>query len=71
MYVGRTNIEIDDTLMEKALRLSGASTKKEVVHRALKALLRQEERREILKLEGKIRWEGNLARMRKARFGPR
>lgn len=69
--MGRTNIELDNTLLTKAFRLTGASTKKEVVHKALEALVRQEARKGILKLEGKIPWKGNLAQMRKARFDSR
>jgi Arc/MetJ family transcription regulator len=34
--VGRTNIELDDTLVEKAMRLTGARTKREVVDIARK-----------------------------------
>ena len=60
----RTNIEIDDQLMEKAMKLSNASTKKETVEQALKALIRREQQRKILKLKGKVVWEGNLAEMR-------
>jgi len=69
--MGRTNIDINDTLLEKALQITGVATKKEVVHQALTALVQQEARKKILKLEGKIRWKGNLARVRKARFDSR
>ena len=60
----RTNIEIDDQLMQKAMKLSNASTKKETIERALKALIQREQQRKILKLKGSVVWEGNLAEMR-------
>ena len=37
--MGRTNIEIDDDLVEKAMRLTGAQTKREVVNLALRRLV--------------------------------
>lgn len=43
-------------------------TKKELIHFALSELIRREKAKELLKLEGEIRWEGNLKQMRKARF---
>lgn len=46
----RTNIEIDDQLMTEAMSLSGLSTKKETVHRALVELVRSLHQRELLDL---------------------
>ena len=60
----RTNIEIDDQLMQKAMQLSNTKTKKETVEQALKALIQREQQRKILKLKGSVVWEGNLAEMR-------
>ena len=60
----RTNIEIDDHLMEKALAISQLSTKKEVVHTALTYFVSRMERLQMLELEGKVEWEGNLDEMR-------
>lgn len=34
--MARINIELDDTLVEKAMRMSGARTKKELVDKALR-----------------------------------
>jgi Arc/MetJ family transcription regulator len=64
----RTNIEIDDQLMEEAQRLSGLKTKKAVIHEGLQALIRQKKRRKILDLAGKVEWVGNLDEMREGRF---
>ena len=63
----RTNIEIDDRLMEKAQRLSGLRTKRAVVEAGLQTLVRLKEQEEILHLAGKVRWEGDLDRSRQGR----
>ena len=60
----RTNVVIDDDLMNKAKRLSGLKTKKETIEEALKFLIAQKEQSEIRKLRGKLKWEGNLEDMR-------
>ncbi|MGB3778690.1 MAG: type II toxin-antitoxin system VapB family antitoxin [Tunicatimonas sp.] len=60
----RTNIEIDDQLMQKAMKLSNTKTKKETVEEALKALIQVEQQKNMLGLIGTVVWEGNLAEMR-------
>jgi Arc/MetJ family transcription regulator len=55
----RTNIEIDDDLMAEAMRAGPYKTKKDAVEAGLKLLARQAAYREILKWEGKLRWEGD------------
>ena len=63
----RTNIEINDELIEKALNLSGLKTKRAAVEAGLRMLIRVKEQEEILKLPGKVRWEGNLDESRQGR----
>ncbi len=60
----RTNIVIDDSLMDAALKASGYSTKKEAVEQGLKLLLLRSQQQEIRKLRGRIKWEGDLDEMR-------
>jgi Arc/MetJ family transcription regulator len=61
----RTTIDIDDVLMKRAMRVSGASTKRAVVQLAL---VRQGEQENLLRsARGKFRWEGDLAAMRRDR----
>jgi Arc/MetJ family transcription regulator len=60
----RTNIIIDDELMETALRLSGLKTKKAVVEKALKLFIQLEQQKEIRKWKGKMKWEGDLNQIR-------
>jgi len=56
----RTNVEIDDKLMEEAQRLAGPKTKKAIVEEGLQALIRQKRRLKILDLAGKLEWAGNI-----------
>ena len=60
----RTNIIIDDKLMERAKKLSGCKTMKETVEKGLKLLVKIYEQEHIRKLRGKLHWEGNLEEMR-------
>jgi antitoxin ParD1/3/4 len=55
----RTNIDIDDDLMTKALAAGPFTTKKDAVEAGLKLLARQAAYREVLKWEGKLKWEGS------------
>ena len=55
----RTNIDIDDDLMAKALSAGPFKTKKDAVEAGLKLLARQSAYREILKWRGKLKWEGD------------
>jgi Arc/MetJ family transcription regulator len=60
----RTNIVIDDKLMQEALRATGLKTKKEAVELALRTLLRLQRQRQIRSLRGRLDWNGNLDAMR-------
>ena len=63
----RTNIEIDDSLMAEARKLSGNATKKETVEQALRLMIRLRRQHEVDKAFGKYRWRGSLARGRRGR----
>ena len=69
--MGRTNIDLDQHLIAKVMKLTGASTKREAVHQALEDMVHREARKGILSLEGKVAWNGNLSQMRKVRFDSR
>ena len=60
----RTNIIIDDRLMEETLRATGLKTKKEAVDAALRILLRVSEQERIRHLRDKVDWQGDLEVMR-------
>ena len=55
----RTNIDIDDELMARAMQAGPFKTKKDAVEAGLKLLARQAAYREILKWQGKLRWDGD------------
>lgn len=61
----RTNIVIDDKLMQESLRATGLKTKREVVELGLKTLLRLHQQEAIRRFRGKLGWEGDLDAMRK------
>jgi Arc/MetJ family transcription regulator len=60
----RTNIEINDELIKETLKITGLKTKREVVDRALRELLRLKKQEGLRKLRGKVQWEGDLEAMR-------
>jgi Arc/MetJ family transcription regulator len=63
----RTNIEIDDTLMAEAQKVSGSPTKKQTVEEALRLMIRLRRQREVDKAFGMYRWRGDLKRSRAGR----
>lgn len=60
----RTNIVIDDKLMEETLRATGLKTKREAVELGLRTLLRLRKQAEIRRYRGKLDWQGDLDAMR-------
>lgn len=63
----RTNIEIDDLLMEQAMQVGGMPTKKATVEAGLRLLVQTRGQGGIRKLRGKVKWEGNLDGSRRGR----
>jgi Arc/MetJ family transcription regulator len=60
----RTNIVIDDELMNSTLRATGLKTKREVVELGLRTLLRLRQQEKIKRFRGKLNWQGDLDSMR-------
>ena len=60
----RTNIVIDDKLMNDTLRATGLKTKREAVELGLRTLLRLRQQEGIRRFRGKLDWQGDLAAMR-------
>lgn len=60
----RTNIVIDDKLMQETLRATGLKTKREAVEQGLRTLLRLRRQEEIRRYRGKLPWQGDLDAMR-------
>ena len=67
----RTNIVLDDKLVERAQKLTGIKTKREVIHEALRTLILLREQGGIRTLRGKLKWEGDLNEQRSSRFQAR
>lgn len=55
----RTSIVIDLDLMSQAMKAGPYKTKKETVEAGLKLLARKTAYREILKWQGKLKWDGD------------
>ncbi len=60
----RTNIEIDDKLMNDVLKATGLKTKKDVVELGLKTLIKLKKQERIKKFRGQLKWTGDLDDMR-------
>jgi Arc/MetJ family transcription regulator len=56
----RTNIDIDDRLMKRAIKTGVAKTKKGTVEEALRLMVRIRAQEAIGKLSGKVQWRGDL-----------
>ena len=66
--MGRTNIILDDELVDKAKSMTGIKTIRELVHHALRELVRHKRQRDLLRLQGTIDWQGDLDDMRRGRM---
>ncbi|HYM59647.1 MAG TPA: type II toxin-antitoxin system VapB family antitoxin, partial [Thermoanaerobaculia bacterium] len=65
----RTNIVLDDELVEEALQVTGVRTKREVVRLALEELVRSRKKKNLAELAGRIRFRNGFDHkaMRKVR----
>ena len=61
----RTNIVIDDGLMQEAFRATGLKTKREAVEEGLRTLVRLQKQADIRRFRGKLQWKGDLDAMRR------
>ena len=52
-----TNLDLDPDLIERALALSGAPTKKAAVTAALQEFIARREQRKVVELFGKLEWD--------------
>ena len=60
----RTNVVIDDKLMEEALELSGFRTKKAAIEAGLRLLVKFSRQAKVKRFRGKLEWAGDLDKMR-------
>lgn len=59
LNMSRTNIEIDDELLEEVMAWYGFTSKREAVHHALLQLLGSDDPNALLELQG-MGWDGDL-----------
>jgi Arc/MetJ family transcription regulator len=65
--MARTNIDLDDSLVNEGMRRLKCRSKKELINLALRELVRKESIKDFLTLQGKIQWKGNLKLWRQSR----
>jgi Arc/MetJ family transcription regulator len=65
--MSRTNIDIDESLIRKARKLTRLKTKRQIVDRALELLVRTENRKGLLRYYGAGVWKGDLRASRRNR----
>ena len=64
----RTNIDIDDRLMQRAMRSSKSRTKRAAVEAGLRLLIQIRGQVSLRQLRGKVRWNGDLNKSRLGRL---
>lgn len=60
----RTNIEIDDALLRRAMQAAGAKTKKDAVETAMRLTVQLHKQAAAIRKLWGIGWDGNLDEMR-------
>jgi Arc/MetJ family transcription regulator len=63
----RTNVVLDEKLVEQAKELTGIHTTRAVIEEALRFLIQVYSQGQVRALRGRLHWEGNLEEMREAR----
>jgi Arc/MetJ family transcription regulator len=63
----RTNVELDDALVKKAMKITKVTTKKALINIALEELIKSNSRKGILEFIDSGIWEGDLKKMRATR----
>jgi Arc/MetJ family transcription regulator len=61
----RTTLNIDDDALQAAMKFAQGRTKTEVINDALRRFVRAKRRRQLLQLQGKVEWEGDIDALRK------
>ncbi len=65
--MGRTNVVLDDNLVEKCQKETGIPTVRALIDHALNELLRHKRQKKVFELKGTVRWEGDLEKSRDGR----
>ena len=64
IHMKRTNLMLDEGVLEEAVRVAGVKTYSRAVDMALRDFVRRAKARRILDLAGSGLWDGDLAEMR-------
>jgi Arc/MetJ family transcription regulator len=65
--MARTNVVLDDELVDQCLKITGIKTRRGLIDYALQELLRRKNQKKLLELKGRVDWQGDLAAWRKGR----
>ncbi len=65
--MSRTNVVLDDALVEECQKLTGISTRRALIDYALREIRRHRCQRRLLELKGSVKWEGDLGSWREPR----
>lgn len=63
----RTNIDIDDELLDQAMKATGEKTKRATVEAGLRLLVQTKAQVGARRLRGKVSWQGDLENSRLGR----
>ncbi|MCU0323910.1 MAG: type II toxin-antitoxin system VapB family antitoxin [Spirosomaceae bacterium] len=64
----RTNIDLDDKLVEEAMSFGKIKTKKKLIEEALISYIKLQKRMAMIELFGNVQWEGDLMQMRESSY---
>lgn len=67
MGLKRFSVELDQKLIKDCVSITGINSLNSLISHALQELLRRDGRAELLKLKGRITWDGDLAGWRQER----
>jgi len=56
----RTNIDLDDVLIDEVMRVANVKTKKEAVHLAMREFLKAKKKKNLFELAGKIDFDSHF-----------
>ncbi len=65
--MSRTNVVLDDALVEECQKLTGIGTRRALIDYALQEVRRHGHQRRLLELKGAFQWKGDLTEWREAR----
>jgi Arc/MetJ family transcription regulator len=63
----RTNVVVNESLVQQAKSLTGIKTTRAVIDEALRVLIQLRQQEGVRELRGQLHWEGNLAALREGR----